>query len=187
MEKAISDEDSLKQLLLVKLARASQGGGNSGGTAGELPATKELEVEIEGMTETRIAQLAEGNGYALYIFDIFTFDSEANTLSMNYDNKYNVEIIKLPSNYNADQLSLEAKEQLSKTGKVQEVQGDVIQRFMPDTSVFLDATGDKLTQQYIVKEIDGQGYIFKLNIPHGEPTEGFVPLAYASLNSIVAK
>lgn len=182
VEKAIEGEDTLKQLVLIKLAKAPQSDSAVG-----LPATKQLEVEVEGMKEARSANLAEGNGYALYVFDIFAFDSKTDTLSMNYDSNYKVTIIKLPSGYNRDQLLLEAKERLSELGQVEEVQGEVMDRFMKGTSVFLEAVGNDLTQQYIVKEIEGQGYAFELNIPHGEPSEGFVPSAYASLNSIVTK
>lgn len=178
VEKAIEG----KQLFLTKLIKAPQSD-----SAAALPATKQLEVELEGMKEERSANLAEGKGYALYVFDIFNFDAQTDTLSMIYDPNYKVKIAKLAAGYNKDQLLLEAKEQLSKTGKAEEVESEVMHKFMPGTSVFLEATGDDLTQQYIVKEIDGQGYVFELNIPHGEPTEGFVPLAYASLNSIVAK
>ncbi|AZK46600.1 hypothetical protein [Paenibacillus lentus] len=182
VEKAIEGEDTLKQLFLTKLAKASQSD-----TAAGLPATKLLEVELEGMKEERSANLTEGNGYALYVFDIFTFDSKTDTLSMNYDPNYKVSIVKLPSDYNTDDLLLEAKEQLSEIGQVKEVDSEIMHRFMPGTLVFLQATKEDLTRQYIIKEIDGQGYAFELNIPHGEPAEGFEPLAYASLNSIVTK
>lgn len=182
VEKAVEGDDTLKQLILTQLGKASQPEPAAG-----LPATKQLEVELEGMKEERSANLTEGKGYALYLFDIFTFDSETDTLSMNYDPNYKVKIVKLPSDYNTEQLVLEAKEKLADTGKAEEVNSGIMHKFMPGTSVFLEATGKELTQQYIVKEIDGQGYCFELNIPHGEPSEGFVPLAYASLNSIVTK
>ncbi|GAA0138203.1 hypothetical protein YSY43_50440 [Paenibacillus sp. YSY-4.3] len=182
VEKAVSGDDSLKQLVLTKLVKAEQSP-----SLGELPATKQLEVELEGMKEERTANLAEGKGYALYVFDIFAFDPQSDILSMNYDSNYMVKITKLPSDYNVDALQQEAKEKLSKTGKAEDITGEVMHRFMPDTSVFLQAAGNNLTQQYIVKEMDGQGYAFELNIPQGEPAEGFVPLAYASLNSIVTQ
>lgn len=182
VEKAVPGDDPLKQLVLTRLEKAE-----APRASGELPATKELEVELEGMKEERTANLAEGQGYALYVFDIFDFDSQSDTLSMKYDSNYKVKITKLPSDYNTDDLRSEAKERLSKTGNVEEVTGEVMNRFMPDTSVFLQAAGNDLSQQYIVKEIGGQGYAFEVNIPQGEPSEGFVPLAYASLNSIVTQ
>lgn len=181
VEKAI--EGGATQKVLTKLAKASQQTQAPDG----LPATKQLEVELEGMKEKRNANLAEGQGYALYVFDIFNFDPQSDTLSMKHDSNYKARIVKLPSDYNTDQLLQEAREQLSKTGKAEEVDSEVMHRFMPDTSVFLVATGDDLTRQYIVKEIDGQGYAFELDIPHGEAAEGFEPLAYASLNSIVVQ
>jgi hypothetical protein len=42
----------------------------------------------------------------------------------------------------------------------------------------------KKTQYFIVKELDGNGFIFHIDAPVGEPSEGFLPMVYASVNSI---
>lgn len=187
-EQVTQGGDPIKQLVLNKITVS----GNSGKAAkvedtqeDGLPASKKLEVELEGVKEERNAKLAQGHGYGLYLFDGFSFDADTNQLKMDYDPKYHVEIVKLPSDYSMEELSKEAESELSKTGKVEERKGDEIDKTMRDASLFLIASSDKLTREYIVKEVDGQGYAFKVNMPHGEASEGFGPLAFASLNSIV--
>ncbi|WP_435924567.1 hypothetical protein [Paenibacillus sp. DYY-L-2] len=189
VEAAIDGEDSLTQKTITKLMKSGNSEDNASSPNGNaeeaLPATRSIEIELEGMKEERTAKLAEGKGYALYAFEGFTFDPETNKLQMDYDNNYNVEIAKLPSDYKTEQLSEEAKKELADTGKVEEMKGEEIHASMRDASLFLIARGEKVTREYIVKEVDGQGYLFKLNMPHGEASEGFGPLAYASINTLV--
>ncbi|MFD1176999.1 hypothetical protein ACFQ3W_11900 [Paenibacillus puldeungensis] len=187
-EQVTQGSDPIKQLVLNKITVSA---GDSGKTVkGEgsedgLPPAKKLAVELEGVKEERNAKLVKGHGYGLYLFDGFSFDAATNQLQMDYDPKYHVEIVKLPSDYSVEEFSKEAKSELSKTGKVEERKGDEIDKTMRDASLFLIASSDTLTQEYILKEIDGQAYAFKVNMPHGEASEGFGPLAFASLNSIV--
>lgn len=188
VEKAVEGDPSVKQLVLTKLsaAAAAAAGGKQDAATADLPSAKTIKVELEGMKEERTAKLVQGDGYALYTFDGFSFDAKANRLKMDYDNEYHVDIVKLPAGYNVDDLAKEAKAELSKTGQVEERSGGKITGPMQDASLFLIAGGDKLTKEYIVKEIGDQGYAFKINMPHGEASEGFGPLVYASLNTIVA-
>lgn len=191
-EAAIEGEESLTQKTITKLAKSgnsedSAASGNDAVTEEALPATRSIEVELEGMKEERTAKLVEGSGYALYAFEGFTFDAETNKLLMDYDNDYFVEIEKLPSDYSKEQLTSEAKEELSDTGSVEEWKGEQIHASMRDASLFLIASGENVTKEYIVKEAGGQDYLFKVNMPHGEASEGFGPLAYASLNTLVSR
>lgn len=156
------------------------------GATSELPAEKSIEVELEGMKETRTATLQRGEGYAFYMFDIFSFDAKTNKLMMNYDSDYHVVITKLPADYNIEELAKSAKSEMSKIGKVEQRTGDQLYETMRDAELFLIAQGKGLTQQYIVKNIGGQGFAFLLNSPHGEASEGFGPLAFASINTVVA-
>ena len=187
-EQVTQGSDPIKQFVLNQITVSDNGGETSKVQDSQedgLPAAKKLEVELEGVKEERTAKLVKGEGYGLYLFDGFSFDTDTNQLKMDYDPKYHVEIVKLPSDYSVEELSKEAESELSKTGKVEERKGDEIYKTMRDASLFLIASSDTLTQEYIVKEIDGQGYAFKVNMPHGEAAEGFGPLAFASLNSIV--
>ncbi|MCA1293603.1 hypothetical protein LBW89_11315 [Paenibacillus sp. alder61] len=190
VEEKVEGDDSLIQKTITKLAKTggenpSKSGSAGQASAGDLPAERTIEVELEGMKEGRTAKLVEGSDYALYAFDGFTFDAKENKLKMDYDNDYFVEIVKLPSDYSLDQITAEAKQEMAETGKVEERKGEQIHASMRDASLFLVAGGEKVTKEYILKEVDGQGYVFKINMPHGEASEGFGPLAFASLNTIV--
>jgi hypothetical protein len=183
VEKSVAGDDTVKQRVLSKLSKADSVNEPSIGAV--LPQTKKLKLSLEGNVEEKTAKLASGDGYSLYVFDLFTFDAGSNKLAMIIDNNYHAEIIKLPSDYNLDYLLLEGKEELASTGEVKVLKESERPELMSDASLYLLAGGSDITKEYIVKEIDGQGFIFKINTPMGEPSEGFVPHVLASLNSVV--
>lgn len=149
------------------------------------PETKTFVLSLEGMEEEKEAKLFHGEGYSLYVFDIFNFDADSNRLSMDYDENYNVEIVKLAPDYNLDQIRTEAEDELSDLGEVKEITGDELSEQMLEPSLYLFSRSSDLTNKIIVKEVDGTSYMFKVNLPHGEALEGFSPHANTSLNSIV--
>ncbi|SFS72935.1 hypothetical protein SAMN05428962_2509 [Paenibacillus sp. BC26] len=155
----------------------------SGGT----PAEKTFELELEGMKEEKTAVLAEGNGYSLYVFDIFNFDATNDKLMMDFDENYNVEIEKLPADYNLDELKTVAEAVLSELGEVHELQDNEIHPLMQDALLVLKSGASDLTKQYIVKDIGGSTYAFKVNKPQGEASDGFETHAYLMLNAIVTQ
>lgn len=75
------------QNVLTKIGKADLNGGGGSpanpGQASALPTEKDFTLQLEGDEEVRTAKLAEGNGFALYVFDFFTFDPERGLLSMN--------------------------------------------------------------------------------------------------------
>ncbi|MBD8839257.1 MULTISPECIES: hypothetical protein [Paenibacillus] len=200
----IDDEDSVrfkyvektidattKQLVLTEIAKIESSddnnGSNTGGTVtSDRPKTSELEVTVEGMTEKRPVTLAQAKGYSLYVFEPMAFDAEDHELTMKIDPDYEVEIEKLPVNYNLDALKMDAKEELSETGEVKQLTAEQLSNGpMKDAKLYMMSQNDKKTEYFIVKELDGNGYIFHIQAPIGEPSEGFLPMAYASLNSIM--
>ncbi|PZD96279.1 hypothetical protein DNH61_08755 [Paenibacillus sambharensis] len=198
-ELTVQGSESVKQRQLTKLWKDSEtgsAGGKAGagaatgsadsGQAASLPAEQTFELEMEGMTESRTAKLAEADGYSLYVFDGFTFKPEEDRLVMDIDNDYYVDITKLPSDYNLDELRREATADLKENGDVRELTGDEIHPAMRDASLFLMSSSDNLTREMIVKEVDGQGYIFHVNMPHEEASAGFGTLAFTSLDSLVS-
>jgi hypothetical protein len=192
-EQAVEGDDTVKQLILTTLSKSgSEGGGVSGNPAegsilDGLPATKTIDVEVEGMVDPREAKLVKGEGYGFYMFEQFSFDAAANKLTMNIDPDYSVEFIKLPSDYNLDALREEGEQELKPVGEIRELKDEELHKSMQGASLFLIASGDGLTKEYIVKEIDGTGYVFKVNMPQREASEGFGPLAFASINSLVSE
>ncbi|NUU77773.1 hypothetical protein [Paenibacillus xylanilyticus] len=190
VERTIEGDSTTKQLVLTEITKIEAdepNGSNAGGNVtSDRPQTTELEVTVEGMTENRAATLAQGKGYSLYVFEPMAFDAEDNELTMKIDPDYNVEIEKLPSDFNLDALKMDAKEELTETGEVKELSKEELSSGpMKDAGLFMMAQNDKKTQYFIVKELDGNGFIFHVDAPVGEPSEGFLPMAYVSLNSIM--
>ncbi|MEO2257606.1 hypothetical protein ABGV43_11980 [Paenibacillus amylolyticus] len=200
----IDDEDSVrfkyvekkidattKQLVLTEIAKIESSDDNNGSNAGgtvtsDRPKTSELEVTVEGMTEKRPVTLAQAKGYSLYVFEPMAFDAEDHELTMKINPDYKVEIEKLPANYNLDALKMDAKEELSETGEVKQLTAEQLSNGpMKDARLYMMSQNDKKTEYFIVKELDGNGFIFHIQAPIGEPSEGFLPMAYASLNSIM--
>ncbi|WP_339305199.1 hypothetical protein NST33_22910 [Paenibacillus sp. FSL L8-0435] len=200
----IDDEDSVrfkyvektidattKQLVLTEIAKIESSDDNNGSNAGgtvtsDRPKTSELEVTVEGMTEKRPVTLAQAKGYSLYVFEPMAFDAEDHELTMKIDPDYEVEIEKLPADFNLDMLKMDAKEELSETGEVKQLTAEQLSNGpMKDARLYMMSQNDKKTEYFIVKELDGNGFIFHIQAPIGEPSEGFLPMAYASLNSIM--
>ncbi|KIL34259.1 hypothetical protein SD71_21065 [Cohnella kolymensis] len=193
VEKALEGKDAGKQLILTKINKELIANGKGGGTnqAGgsvqpeaDLPATKEFTLTLEGDKEKRTGKLAEAGGYALYVFDGFTFDAAVGKLSMDIDKDYYVEIEKLPSGFKWDEIKTDAEKELAALGEVRELKADEISPMLGGASLMMIGSSDKLTNEVIVKEVDGIGYLIKVNMPHTEASEGFGPFAFTSLSSI---
>ncbi|RUT30657.1 hypothetical protein EJP77_12615 [Paenibacillus zeisoli] len=185
-EKTGLGDSAAKQLVLTEITKAASGGASGSGdsAAKERPKTGKLEVTLEGNTEQRTASLVKGEGYSFYIPEQFTFDSKAGLLYMNIDKNYAVRIEKLPSDSNLEDLETKGRKKLEPHGKVTKLIGEEINPLMRDAKLFLLSSGKSATYEYIVKELDGSRFIFHVDMPQGEPSEGFGPLAFAALNTI---
>ncbi len=151
----------------------------------DLPQSKTFRLNLEGMTEQREASLVSGDGYSFYMFDFFSFDRATNKLSMNIDANFYVEITKFSSDYDLVSLRNQAEEELSQHGEVTELIGEEINIMIRDADLFLLSSAHGITKQIMIKEVDGIGYKFTMNMPHTEPMEGFGPHALTSIQSIV--
>jgi len=193
-EKVVDEAAGTKQLQLASIekdAASGAAGGSSAmepaesGEAAALPAEKAFTVSLEGSSEEREAKLAEADGYALYVFEQFTFDAAANTLAMTFDKNYNVKIEKLPEGAKLEDVRAEAEKELGALGEVRELKGEEIAEPLRDARLFLLASDAKLQRELIVREVGGRLYRFSVNMPIGEAAEGFGPLAFVSLQSLV--
>ncbi len=186
VERGVEGDSSVLQRVLTKLDK-SAGSGSAAPSSAALPKSKPFSLTLEGMKEEKTAALAAGDGYSLYVFDIFTFDAKTGKLAMKVDPGYYAEITKLPKNFKLDSLKLEGEKELSAIGKVNALDQKERDRRMSGIRLYLTAMGNGLTREYVVKEIAGQGYVIKLNIPQREASEGFGPHVYASLDSLVSQ
>lgn len=183
VENVVGNDATAVQRVLSSLSKADDG--EVPPQTGALPATQTFKLTLEGMQEEKTAALAAGEGYSLYVFDIFSFDAASGMLAMKVDPGYYAAISKLPSSYNLDELDQEGRSELAAVGKVTALSQDERDRRMSGVRLYLTAMGTGLTRQVVVKEIDGHGYLIKLNIPQREASEGFGPHVYASLDSLV--
>lgn len=190
VEKAIEGDTTTKQLVLTEIAKVESNDGNGTNAGGNVTSdrakTSELEVTVEGMTEKRAVTLAQGKGYSLYVFESMVYDADDQELTMKIDPDYEVEIEKLPSDYNLNELKAEAKKELSETGAVKQLNEEKLSNGpMKEAKLFMMSQNNKKTEYFIVKELDGNGFAFHIHAPVGEPSEGFLPMVYASINSIM--
>jgi len=190
-EKTVEGDNAVKQLVITKLEKANKGtdadnsgAGNGSADNGSRPPSKEFQLEMEGMKETRVANLVQGDGYSLYVFEGFTFNLKTHTLSLDFDPENEAVITKLAADFNLDELEKKAEKELAQTGKIERPTPDQRNAAVKDAELFLIASGDYITQEYIVKKLGDSYYEFKLTIPHGEAAEGFEPVALTTLNSI---
>ncbi|WP_201007291.1 hypothetical protein [Paenibacillus glycanilyticus] len=184
-EAAIEGDATAKLLTITKIEKMQKSAEDM--PAKELPATKDFKLQLEGNEETRTGTLAKGDGYALYIFEQFKFDAAANKLIMNVDNNYYLEISKLPEGFKLDDVKADAEKELKSVGEVQTMDPKDVNSMIGGVDLMVIGRSDKLTKEVIVKTVDGVSFLFKVNMPVGEPTEGFGPLAFTSMGSIVAQ
>lgn len=178
-EAAIEGDSTAKVLTITKIEKLADK------MLPVIPATKDFKLRLEGDEETRTATLAKGDGYALYIFKQFKFDASAGKLIMNIDNNYNVEINKLPEGFKLDEIKADAEKELADLGDVRTMDPSEVNSIIGSVDLMVVGRSDKLTKEVIVKTVDGAGFLFKVNMPVGEPAEGFGPLAFTSMGSIV--
>ncbi|MEC0183142.1 hypothetical protein P4H61_16775 [Paenibacillus peoriae] len=191
-EQAVEGDTTAKQLILTKIqkteaATGSKENGSSGQQAGgERSKTQAFELTLEGKKETQTAALAQGEGYSLYVFDPMSLFPDQNRVALAVDDNYYAEITKLPSDFNLDELQKEGEKALAPIGKVQKLDQTAVPQALTSSRLFLQASGSKVTQQYIVVENKTGGFIVKVNIPQGEPAKGFESYIYTSLESLQA-
>ncbi|MFT9367374.1 hypothetical protein [Paenibacillus polymyxa] len=191
-EKAVEGDATAKQLTLTKIQKteaatdSNQNGSSGQQVGGDRAKTQSFELILEGKREKQTATLAKGEGYSLYVFDPMSLFPDQNRVALAVDDNYYAEITKLPSNFNLDELQKDGEKDLASIGKVQKLDKAAVPQALTSSRLFLQANGSKITQQYIVVENTTGAFSVKVNIPHGEPAEGFESFIYTSLESLQA-
>ncbi|MBU9705625.1 hypothetical protein KSP24_01635 [Paenibacillus sp. AK121] len=191
-EKVVEGDATAKQLTLTKIQKteastdSNQNGSSGQQVGGDRAKTQTFELNLEGKKEKQTATLAKGEGYSLYVFDPMSLFPDQNRVALAVDDNYYAEITKLPSNFNLDELQKDGEKDLASIGKVQKLDKAAVPQALTSSRLFLQANGSKITQQYIVVENTTGAFSVKVNIPHGEPAEGFESFIYTSLESLQA-
>ncbi|MCL9660672.1 hypothetical protein L2089_08260 [Paenibacillus hunanensis] len=152
------------------------------------PEKETFELMTEGTLEKRTAKLQQGEGYSMYVFDAYTLDKQKSRLQLTAFPQYHVEITKLDSKANIDELRKQGKEALKKYGSAKEYSGDQLYEDpLVGAKLYLQVSSDKGTYDYVVWEAkDGSQYTFLMIMPQGEASETFRLPAVTSLSTIAA-
>jgi hypothetical protein len=148
--------------------------------SGEPPAqTKDVEVEVEGMKETRTGTLTvSDNGYHLYVIPPYVFTAEepgADVVYMEAFPDYSMRIQALPADTDPAFLRQIAEEELKTTGgSFEERKGDAIyDPRLRGAEFYLQSVDEELVKKIIVMKIDGLLFRFTMFLPvGGEASDG---------------
>lgn len=148
--------------------------------AAEPPAeSMEVEVEVEGMKETRTGTLAmTDNGYYMYVIPPYAFTPEepgADLVFMEAFPDYSMRIQPLPEDTDLSLVRENAEAELKAISDVvEELKGDQIyDPALREAKFYLQAIGDDLVKKIIVMEVDGRLFRFTMFLPiGGEASEG---------------
>ena len=153
------------------------------------PPTKDIVVNVEGMTEYRKATLEESDqGYSVYVLENFTFTGEEpgiDQIFFNYNPEYYTRISVLPEEADIGLLRENAMEELRLVGTPEELKGtQIYDPFFRNAVFYLRASNPTFSKDIIVMEIAGELFRFTMNVPVGEASEGVVPSFLAMLKTI---
>ncbi|OOE14488.1 hypothetical protein [Fictibacillus arsenicus] len=156
-----------------------------------LPPTKNIEVEIEGMKEQRPAELQQSaNGYHLYMLDLYNFEKEnEKTGKITFANEPTLygTIEKLDESANIESLKESSmKRAEEQTGKASDLPAtDIYFPYFHDAKFFVKGISHKYdVVMYFVKEVEGELFYFSLNIPSKAEMEGVEPSLWAMLKTV---
>jgi hypothetical protein len=156
-----------------------------------LPPTKNIEVEIEGMKEQRPAQLQQSsNGYHFYMLDLYSFEKEnEKTGKISFANEPSLyatveKLVESADIHSLKEASLKKAEE--QTGIAKELAAtDIYFPYFHDAKFFVKGTSDDYdVVMYLVKEVDGELFYFSLNIPSKAEMEGVEPSLWAMLETV---
>lgn len=163
------------------------GDGTLGGDAGDEPAmeeppaeTMEVELEVEGMKETRTGTLvvSESNGYYMYIIPPFVYTPEEPNADMVYMEAfpdYAMRIQTLPTETDLALVRDNAEEELRLVNEsIQALEGDdIYDPYLQGAVFYLQAMNEEILKKIILLEVDGRPFKFTMFLPvGGEASEG---------------
>ena len=159
-------------------------------TTAPLPATRLLEVHVEGQREAREARLFQGpNGYAIYVLPQLEMTQEEPCCDLAYarvDPDFFLRIERIGEAPAVDALAADMDLALSSVGPAEaaDVQGYFPAEARAEVELARRAVGDGVSLTMLVVRIDGGRYRVTLHLPHREALEGIAPSLWAMLGSL---
>lgn len=155
-----------------------------------LPATRQLEVHVEGQRELRDATLFQSpQGYAIYVLPQLRMTPEEPCCDLAYarvDDGFFMRIERIDDALDLATLRENMELGLSSVGPAEDVDGHL---YVPDgadaeVELSLRAAGDAVSMVMLVVRIDGGRYRVTQHLPHREALEGIAPSFRAMLGSL---
>ncbi|MCQ6562159.1 hypothetical protein NNL21_26060 [Paenibacillus mendelii] len=94
--------------------------------------------------QSHTAALHQGEGFSLYVFEKFSFDTAKGRLSLSSNPEYYVDIESLPANYDLTQLETAGKEELEELGEVSDFSGELVEHPLGSAELYLHLPLDRL-------------------------------------------
>lgn len=139
---------------------ASENGNGNENAKGNAPeSTRPAVADFDLMTgegnQTFKANLQQGEGFSLYVFDKFAFDAA------------------------------KGQEELGTLGKISDYSGELVEHPLGSAEIYLQASGVDGIRDYIVwKSATGDAFLFRLRNPKGEDAADFAGPVLVSLSSV---
>jgi hypothetical protein len=183
-------EEKLEKESNVPVSEKSEENKEEQKTEEVLPIEKEIEVFVEGEMEMRNAFLAKSNlGYSIYVLDGFSLESSEpgkDIVQFKADSSFSAYIEPLDENVNYDELKENLLTIIEDADMIEENPETIYLENFRDAKFYLigQFSDHKTTILYLAKEIEGQGYMFMIHMPHKEAAEGVGPSMWAMLSTI---
>lgn len=176
---------------------AEGGESNSGSEPGKDEETPSSAVETErpqsesfGLltpegNQTLTAQLHQGEGFSLYVFDGFAFDAEKGRLSLEKNADYYADIEPLPEGYNLEELRAAGEKELGAHGEAADYSGELVEHPLGFAALYLQTSGEDGVWDYMVWESEtGDAFLFRLHNPKSEEASDFAGPVLVSLSTV---
>lgn len=156
---------------------------------GPLPATRALEVTVEGQTESRLAQLFESpQGYAIYVLPQIEMTPEEPCCDLAFaqvDGGYFMRIERIAHDADIATLREDAILALSAVGEANDIlPGRAYASNFRAADLHMVAENRETAMEILVGSVGDGRYRITLQLPFREPSEGIVPTLWAMLGSL---
>ncbi|MFB9278667.1 hypothetical protein [Cohnella cellulosilytica] len=155
------------------------------GSSTQRPQTASFELMTGEGYQPRTAELQQGAGFSLYVFEGFDFDAASGRLSLTAADDYYVDIEQLSADDDLETLRASAEQEFKELGGASDHSGELVEHPLGKAELYLQSSGEFGVKDFIVWESEaGDRYLFRLSNPKGENAPDFAEPAWVSLSTV---
>lgn len=174
-----------KESMATESVSSSSSSGQKPTEINTRPTLANFELLTSEGNQSMEATLHQGEGFSLYVFEKFTFNSTTGRLSLSDNPGYYVDIKPLPSDSDLAQLEVAGREALSQIGDVFNYSGKLVEHPLGFADLYLQTSGEEGIDDYIVWKTElGDAFLFRLHNPKGEEASDFAGQVFISLSTV---